>query len=649
MIQHLEISLISVVFAIIIGLGLGIFISEYPKNKWVLAIVNLIYTIPSIALFGFLIPVSGVGNTSAVIALTIYGLLPMVRNTYTGIRTIDDRIIEAAKGMGSTDLQILLKIKLPLALPHIMSAIRNMAVMTIALAGIASFIGAGGLGVAIYRGITTNNMPLIVAGSVLISVLAICIDLILGYFEKISAPGAKRPKFLKYFKNKKVWACIIIVCILIGGYVAYEQNPANTIHIASKSYTEEYITGELLKQVIEAHTDLNVELTSGVAGGSGTIHSGMESGDFDLYPEYTGVAWLSILHKNSTYDETQFDDLNSYYEDNYNMTWYNKYGFEDTYGIGVTKEVADKYNLKTYSDLAKVSNQLSFGAESDFFAREDGYDAICDAYGMNFKDTMDLDVSIKYDAVKQSSIIEFKDISKHYSDSDFSIDNFNLSVEKGDFVTMIGGSGCGKTTILKMINGLITPDRGSVIVNGKDVSESDIVELRRRIGYAIQGTMLFPHLNVRENIAYVPNLIHENDNEKTDEAIDKWLDIVGLDSSILSRYPHELSGGQQQRVGIARALAASPAILLMDEPFSAVDEITRTQLQKEMKEIHEKTKITVMFVTHDIREALYLADKVLVMQNGIVHQFDTPNEVLNHPATPFVEKLLERTKFILNK
>lgn len=324
MIQHLEISLISVVFAIIIGLGLGIFISEYPKNKWVLAIVNLIYTIPSIALFGFLIPVSGVGNTSAVIALTIYGLLPMVRNTYTGIRTIDDRIIEAAKGMGSTELQILLKIKLPLALPHIMSAIRNMAVMTIALAGIASFIGAGGLGVAIYRGITTNNMPLIVAGSVLISVLAIGVDLVLGYFEKISAPGAKRPNFLRYFKNKKIWACIIIVCILIGGYVAYEQNPANTIHIASKSYTEEYITGELLKQVIEAHTDLNVELTSGVAGGSGTIHSGMESGDFDLYPEYTGVAWLSILHKNSTYDETQFDDLNSYYEDNYNMTWYNK-------------------------------------------------------------------------------------------------------------------------------------------------------------------------------------------------------------------------------------------------------------------------------------------------------------------------------------
>ncbi len=248
-----------------------------------------------------------------------------------------------------------------------------------------------------------------------------------------------------------------------------------------------------------------------------------------------------------------------------------------------------------------------------------------------------------------SSIIEFKDIGKHYQDSDFSIDNFNLTVEKGDFVTMIGSSGCGKTTVLKMINGLIAPDEGSVIVNGEDVSKADRVKLRRKIGYAIQGTMLFPHLTVGENIAYVPNLINEKGSEKIDDAVDKWLDIVGLDYSILNRYPHELSGGQQQRVGIARALAASPDILLMDEPFSAVDEITRTQLQKELKEIHKKTKITVMFVTHDIREALYLANKVLVMQDGSIHQFDTPDNVLNHPSTDFVEKLLERTKFIATK
>lgn len=403
-IQHLEISLVSVVLAIIIGLGLGIFISEYPKNKWVLTIVNLIYTIPSIALFGFLIPFSGVGNTSAIIALTVYGLLPMVRNTYTGIRTIDDKIIEAAEGMGSTNSQILLKIKLPLALPHIMSAIRNMTVMTIALAGIASFIGAGGLGVAIYRGITTNNMTLIIAGSLLISILAIGIDLILGQIEKITAVGSNRPKIFKLFKNKKFLTILIIIFILIGGIYAYEETTTDTINIASKSYTEQYITGEILKQVIEANTDLNVELTGGVAGGSGTIHAGMLKGDFDLYPEYTGVAWMSILKEEGLYEENMFSQLNSSYVHDYNFTWYNKYGFEDTYGLAVTKDVADKYNLKTYSDLAKVSNQLDFGAESDFYAREDGYYPLCKEYGFNFKSTADFDVSLKYDAVKQGQV-----------------------------------------------------------------------------------------------------------------------------------------------------------------------------------------------------------------------------------------------------
>lgn len=247
-----------------------------------------------------------------------------------------------------------------------------------------------------------------------------------------------------------------------------------------------------------------------------------------------------------------------------------------------------------------------------------------------------------------TDIIEFKNIGKHYEDSVFSIDDFNLTIEEGDFVTIIGSSGCGKTTILKMVNALIKPDEGTVIVNGQDIANTDVVELRRGIGYAIQGTMLFPHLTVGENIAYVPNLINDKNSDKTEKDIEKWLDIVGLDKSILSRYPSELSGGQQQRVGIARALAASPNILLMDEPFSAVDEITRTQLQKEMKEIHNQTKITVLFVTHDIREALFLANKVLVMQDGEIHQFDTPENILNNPKTPFVEKLLERTKVILN-
>ena len=183
--QHLQISLTAIACAFLVGLGLGILISRYrPSSTLVLGLTNFIYTIPSIALFGFLIPLSGIGNTTAIIALTVYALLPMVRNTYTGITGIDREIIEAAKGMGSTSFQMLYKIQLPLAFPIILSGLRNMVVMTIALAGIAAFIGAGGLGVAIYRGITTNNSTLTVAGSLLIALLALATDGLIGRYEK---------------------------------------------------------------------------------------------------------------------------------------------------------------------------------------------------------------------------------------------------------------------------------------------------------------------------------------------------------------------------------------------------------------------------------------------------------------------------------
>ena len=183
-VQHLEISLIAIVIAIIIGLGLGILISRYRHLcSPVLGLTNFIYTIPTIALFGFLIPFSGIGNFTAIIALTVYALLPMVRNTYTGLTGIDREIIEAARGMGSTSAQILFRIQLPLAFPVILSGLRNMVVMTIALTGIAAFIGAGGLGVAIYRGITTNNGALTIAGSLLIALLALLTDCLIGRYE----------------------------------------------------------------------------------------------------------------------------------------------------------------------------------------------------------------------------------------------------------------------------------------------------------------------------------------------------------------------------------------------------------------------------------------------------------------------------------
>ncbi len=241
------------------------------------------------------------------------------------------------------------------------------------------------------------------------------------------------------------------------------------------------------------------------------------------------------------------------------------------------------------------------------------------------------------------SIIEYKNICMAYGEKVI-IENFNLSIEKGEFVTIIGSSGCGKTTILKMINGLVQPVAGEIFVEGKSTRELDLTMLRRNIGYAIQGSVLFPHMTVEKNIAYVPNLLNKKDKKRTAKAVTKWMNIVGLEDALRSRYPSELSGGQQQRVGIARALAASPDILLMDEPFGAVDEITRGSLQDEIARIHRETGITILFVTHDIGEALKLGTKVLVMDGGSVQQFAPPREILHAPATEYVKKLVEKER-----
>lgn len=235
-------------------------------------------------------------------------------------------------------------------------------------------------------------------------------------------------------------------------------------------------------------------------------------------------------------------------------------------------------------------------------------------------------------------IIEFEHVRKSYGEKTV-LNDFSLAVAPGDFVTIVGASGGGKTTVLKMVNGLLTPDAGTIRVMGRDIRAMDLIQLRRNIGYAIQGSVLFPHMTVAENIAYVPNLLNKKDKARTNAAVAKWLAIVGLDEELLQRYPAELSGGQQQRVGIARALAASPEILLMDEPFGAVDEITRASLQQEIARIHRETGITVLFVTHDIAEALRLGTRVLVMANGEIQQYAVPEEILRAPATDFVRQL----------
>lgn len=241
--------------------------------------------------------------------------------------------------------------------------------------------------------------------------------------------------------------------------------------------------------------------------------------------------------------------------------------------------------------------------------------------------------------MQHECMIEFKNIKKSYGDKVI-IPHLNLCIPKGAFVTVIGSSGCGKTTLLKMINGLVLPEEGTVYVEGRDIRGENLTELRRNTGYAIQGNILFPHMTVEKNISFVPNLLNRKDKTRTKKAVKKWMDILDLPDDLRNRYPDELSGGQQQRVGIARSLAASPYILLMDEPFGSVDEITRKSLQDEIKRIHAQEGVTIVFVTHDISEALHLGTHVLVMQAGEILQFAPPEEVRLHPADDFVRTLL---------
>lgn len=236
-------------------------------------------------------------------------------------------------------------------------------------------------------------------------------------------------------------------------------------------------------------------------------------------------------------------------------------------------------------------------------------------------------------------IIKMKHIKKTYDDKVI-IKDLNLDINKGEFITVIGSSGCGKTTVLKMINGLNTPDKGDIFINGKNIKNENIIELRRKIGYSIQGSALFPHLTVEKNISYVLDLINEKNKDEIKESILKLIKVVGLEDNILNRYPDQLSGGQQQRVGIARALAAQSDILLMDEPFGAVDEITRKQLQNEIVKIHKDLGVTTIFITHDIKEALKLGTRVLVMDKGEIVQFNKPEIIKNHPANDFVKELV---------
>lgn len=237
-------------------------------------------------------------------------------------------------------------------------------------------------------------------------------------------------------------------------------------------------------------------------------------------------------------------------------------------------------------------------------------------------------------------MITLKNVQKQYDDGFKALKDINITCEDGEITVLIGPSGCGKTTTLRLLNRLINPTEGSVLIDNQDISEINPVKLRRSIGYVIQHIGLFPHMTIADNIAVVPKLL-KWDKERIEKRVDELLNLVGLDpDTYRSRYPSELSGGQQQRIGVARALAAEPSIILMDEPFSALDPISREQLQDELVRLQKEIKKSIVFVTHDMDEALKIADKIILMKDGEVVQQGKPEELLRYPANDFVRNFI---------
>lgn len=238
-------------------------------------------------------------------------------------------------------------------------------------------------------------------------------------------------------------------------------------------------------------------------------------------------------------------------------------------------------------------------------------------------------------------VIEFQNVCKKFRGANYyAVDHVDLTIHEGEFITILGSSGCGKTTLLKLVNRLYEPDEGKILLFGKDISKEDPVDLRRGIGYVIQQIGLFPHMTIEDNVSVVPRLLNW-EKEKISRRVDELLSMAGLEpEQFKKRYPSQLSGGQQQRTGLARALAVEPKLMLLDEPFGALDAITRTGLQEELLKIHQGLQKTFLFVTHDINEAFKLGTRVIIMNEGRVVQFGTPAQIVKNPADPFVERLI---------
>lgn len=414
LLEHIQLTIIAVLIAVVIGVPLGIFIT---KNKrlanGVIGFANLTQAIPSLAILGFLIPVIGIGSAPAITMVVLYSMLPIIKNTYTGITNINPDMLEAAKGLGMTSGQTLKLIKIPLAMPVMMAGIRMAAVTAVGLMTIAAFVGAGGLGYLVFSGIQTVDNNLILFGAIPAAVLALVIDWITGKIEEATMPngikksdGTMKVKRNSSTKNRKrniIIASILAIAVVGGVIVSSISNNSNKITIGSKNFTEQIILGNMLQQLIEDKTDIDVQTKLNL-GGTQVAFNALKSGGIDMYVEYTGTGHVNILNitePNSNTDEV-YNVMKDRFKADFGIDVLNPMGFNNTYAMAVSKETADKYNLKTVSDLAKVSGELIAGPTIEFANREDGLLGLNKAYNMNFKTVNPVDGGLRYTALNSN-------------------------------------------------------------------------------------------------------------------------------------------------------------------------------------------------------------------------------------------------------
>ena len=403
--EHVELTFLALGIAILIGIPLGIFISKSDKlGGLIIGFASVVQAIPSMALLGFTIPFLGIGTKPAIAMVVLYSLLPIIKNTYTGIKNISPGMLEAAEGIGLTKWQILFKVQIPQALPVMMAGVRISAVSAVGLMTLAAFVGAGGLGYLVYAGIRSVNNTQILAGAIPACILALTIDYVASIIEDMVVPKSMRSEKKGFFKSTFWKVSVIILAILLAILLAFSNynektKEENSITIGSMDFTEQEVLSYLVKYIVQDNLDVKVNQKLSL-GSSSIVLGAIKSNDIDMYIDYTGTIYGSVLKQEPCSDRDKvFNYSKEKFKELYNLNILDDLNFNNTYTLSVRKDTASKYNLRTISDLANVSSELNFSPTITFMEREDCYLGAKNYYNFNFSNITPIDGSPRYVAL----------------------------------------------------------------------------------------------------------------------------------------------------------------------------------------------------------------------------------------------------------